>query len=127
TAMRLRLWRVRLAVLAAVLVTAGLLVVAPASAVDPQPNAVSVPGSFGAQIGCPGDWQPDCAQLQMTRRGNDDVWSVTQTLAAGSYEYKAALNGTWDINYGLGGVQGGPNIPLNVPVGGAAVTFYYDN
>jgi pullulanase-type alpha-1,6-glucosidase len=96
-------------------------------AVDPQPAAVSVPGSFGAQVGCPGDWQPDCAQVQMTRRTNDDVWSVTLNLAAGSYEYKAALNMTWDVNYGLGATLGGPNIPLTVPGGGATVTFFYDN
>jgi pullulanase-type alpha-1,6-glucosidase len=120
------LWRIRVAVLIAVLLPAGL-VAAPVTAADPQPSAVSVPGSFGAQVGCPGDWQPDCPQLQMTRRSNDDVWSVTLTLTAGSYEYKAALNKTWDVNYGLGAVPGGANIPLTVPAGGAAVTFYYDN
>ena len=94
---------------------------------DPQPSAVSVPGSFGAQVGCPGDWQPDCAQVQLTRRSNDDVWSTTLTLRAGSYEYKAALNKAWDLNYGAGGVAGGPNIPLTVPADGTRVTFYYDN
>jgi pullulanase len=94
---------------------------------DPQPSAVSLPGSFGAQVGCPGDWQPDCAQVQLARRSNDDVWSTTLTLKAGSYEYKAALNKTWDVNYGTGGVAGGPNIPLTVPADGTRVTFYYDN
>jgi len=94
---------------------------------DPQPDAVSVPGSFGAQVGCPGDWQPDCAQLQLTRRSNDDVWSTTLTLQAGSYEYKAALNKSWDVNYGAGAVPGGPNIALTVPANGTNVTFYYDN
>jgi hypothetical protein len=63
----------------------------------------------------------------MTRRANDDVWSVTLHLTAGSYEYKAALNKTWDVNYGLHAALGGANIPLTVPTGGAAVTFYYDN
>ena len=88
---------------------------------------MSVPGSFGAQVGCPADWQPDCANVQLTRRSNDDVWSTSLPLTAGSYEYKAALNNSWDVNYGLGGVQGGANIPLVVPAGGATVTFYYDN
>jgi pullulanase-type alpha-1,6-glucosidase len=106
----------------------GLLTVpSPGSAADPQPGAVSVPGSFGAQVGCPGDWQPDCAQLQLTRRSNDDIWSTTLTLKAGSYEYKAALNKSWDVNYGAGAVQGGPNIALTVPADGTPVTFYYDN
>jgi pullulanase-type alpha-1,6-glucosidase len=120
-------WRTLLVGLVAVLLPVALVAAGPASAADPQPSAVSVPGSFGAQVGCPGDWQPDCAQVQMTRRANDDVWSVTLNLSAGSYEYKAALNKTWDVNYGLGAVLGGPNIPLTVPAGGAAVTFYYDN
>jgi pullulanase-type alpha-1,6-glucosidase len=93
----------------------------------PQPDAVSVPGDFGAQVGCPGDWQPDCAQVQLTRRSNDDVWSATLTLKAGSYQYKAAINKSWDVNYGLGGVAGGANIPLTVPADGTMVTFYYDN
>jgi pullulanase-type alpha-1,6-glucosidase len=122
-----RRWRTPVAVLVAVLVPVALVAAPPASAADPQPSAVSVPGSFGAQVGCPGDWQPDCAQVQMTRRANDDVWSVTLHLNAGSYEYKAALNETWDVNYGLHAALGGANIPLTVPAGGAAVTFYYDN
>src|SRR5512133_600582 len=115
--MKHRLIRARVAVLVAVLLPAGLLAAAPAAAADPQPSAVSVPGSFGAQVGCPGDWQPDCAQVQMIRRSNDDVWSLTLNMTAGSYEYKAALNKTWDVNYGLHAVQGGANIPLTVPAG----------
>ncbi|HST46749.1 pullulanase-type alpha-1,6-glucosidase [Jatrophihabitans sp.] len=104
-----------------------LTLAAPAGAADPQPGAVSVPGSFGSEVGCPGDWQPDCDQVQLTRRANDGVWSRTLALPAGSYEYKAALDKSWDVNYGKGGVQGGPNIAITVPAGGKNVTFYYDN
>ena len=43
------------------------------------------------------------------------------------YEYKAAIDGTWDENYGAGGVRGGSNVPLTVPAGGGTVTFYYDH
>jgi pullulanase-type alpha-1,6-glucosidase len=112
---------------AGLLVATGITQANPAGAADPQPSAVSVPGDFGAQVGCPGDWQPDCQQVQLSRRGNDDVWTTTVQLAAGSYQYKAALNKSWDVNYGAGAVAGGPNIGLVVPAGGAAVTFYYDN
>jgi len=103
--------------------TAGIAV----AAAGPQPAAVSVPGDFGAQVGCPGDWQPECGQVQLTRRSNDDVWSTTLTLKAGSYHYKAALNKSWDVAYGQGGSAGGANVPLAVPVDGTKVTFYYDN
>jgi hypothetical protein len=93
----------------------------------PQPDAVAVGGSFNSEIGCPGDWQPDCAQAQLARRSNDDVWSATLALPAGDFEYKIAIDKSWDVNYGKGGVQGGANIALTVPAGGAQVTFYYDN
>ena len=111
--------------LAALALILPFLVGAPAAqAADPQPTAVSVPGSFNAAIGCPGDWQPDCPAAQLSRRSNNDVWARTVHLDAGAYEYKAALNMTWDVSYGLHG--GGDNIPLVVPAGGADVTFYYD-
>ncbi|MDQ1740008.1 MAG: hypothetical protein QOE53_1660 [Pseudonocardiales bacterium] len=108
------------------LVTA-VIAAEPAGAADPQPSAVSVPGSFGAEAGCAGDWQPECPQLQLTRRANDGIWSRTLALPAGAYEYKAALNNSFDVNYGKGAVPNGPNIALTVPAGGKSVTFYYDN
>ena len=36
--------------------------------------------------------------------------SGTFTLPAGDYEYKVAINGSWDENYGAGGVAGGGNV-----------------
>ena len=46
-------------------------------------------------------------------------------LPAGRYEYKAALNGNWDENYGADGARNGSNIVLDHP--GGSVTFRYDN
>ena len=121
------MWRTCLAATIAVLMLLTSLVAAEtAAAEEPGPTAVSVPGSFGSEVGCPGDWQPDCAQLQMTQRSTDGIWSLTLDLPAGSFEYKAALDNSFDVNYGLGAVEGGPNIALTVPAGGAKVTFYYD-
>jgi pullulanase-type alpha-1,6-glucosidase len=90
-----------------------------------QPDAVSVPGSLNSEMGCPGDWAPDCDQAQLTRDTDDDIWKGTWTLPAGDYEYKAAVDRSWDENYGLGGAPGGSNIPLRAPAG--PVTFYYDH
>ncbi|RME61082.1 MAG: hypothetical protein D6790_08380, partial [Caldilineae bacterium] len=47
-------------------------------------------------------------------------------LPPGDYEFKAALNGTWDENYGADGQRDGPNLPLSVPEPGGRVTFFYD-
>ncbi len=88
------------------------------------PTSVSVPGSHNAAMGCPGDWQPDCAAARLTQRP-DGVWSGTFTLPAGTYEYKVAINGSWDENYGAGGVAGGGNASYTLAAAGP-VTFYYD-
>jgi pullulanase-type alpha-1,6-glucosidase len=90
----------------------------------PPPNAVSVPGSHNTEMGCPGDWQPDCAQAQLTQDPNDGVWKGTFQVPAGSYEYKAAINNAWDENYGAGGVAGGANIAYESD---GSVSFYYDH
>ena len=91
-----------------------------------QPAAVSVPGSHNSEMGCPGDWQPDCAQAQMSLDADDLVWKRTVTLPAGGYEYKAAIDGTWDENYGAGGARGGANVALDLAAA-RDVTFYYEH
>ena len=113
---------VLLALAAAALV---LLPVATASH-TPNPTAVTVAGSLQSELGCPGDWQPDCAASHLTYDAADDVWQRTFALPAGSFEYKAPLNDSWDENYGLHAQPGGANIPLTLAAGGD-VKFYYDH
>jgi hypothetical protein len=38
----------------------------------------------------------------------------TWALPAGTYEYKAALDNNWNVNYGLHAQQDGANIPLTL-------------
>lgn len=90
-----------------------------------QPGAVSVPGSHNDEMGCAEDWQPGCAEAQLSLDAKDTVWKATYDLPAGSYEYKAAVDNSWDENYGAGGVPGGANIPYTTD--GGPVTFYYDH
>ena len=90
-----------------------------------QPDNVSVPGSHNSEMGCAGDWAPDCTQAQLTLDPNDQIWKGTHTLAPAEYEYKAAVNKSWDENYGAGGRPGGDNISYTAPSG--PVTFYYDH
>ena len=54
------------------------------------------------------------------------MWQGSFPVPAGSYEYKAALNDSWDENYGLHAQLNGANIPLNL-ASGASVKFYYDH
>jgi hypothetical protein len=119
---------VRLAVPAclAVVLAATLGTVPPAAADHTAaPSEVSVPGSHSSEMGCPGDWQPECAQAQLTRDPTDGVWKGTFTMSPGSYEYKAALNMSWDENYGANAAPGGANILYSSP--GGPIAFYYDH
>ena len=93
----------------------------------PDPSNVTVAGSLQSELGCSGDWQPDCANTHLSYDANDDVWQRSWvTLPAGNYEYKAPLNDSWDENYGLHAVPGGANIPLNL-LSATSVKFYYDH
>ena len=92
----------------------------------PQPASVTIAGSLQDELGCPGDWQPDCAATHLGFDVDDSVWQAVFNVPAGNWEYKAPLNDSWDENYGQNAQQNGANIPLNL---GAAtdVKFYYDH
>jgi glycosidase len=90
------------------------------------PTTVTIAGSLDAAIGCAGDWDPACAAAHLTYDATDDVWQNTWTIPAGGWEYKAALNDSWNENYGLNAVAGGANIPLNLGAS-TSVKFYYDD
>ena len=92
----------------------------------PVPSVVALVGSLQSELGCPGDWQPECAQTRLQPvAGSPGVFRGTFDVPAGPFEYKVALNGTWDENYGAGGAPGGSNIPLEAP--GGPITFTYDH
>jgi len=90
-----------------------------------QPDNVTVPGDLNSEMGCTGDWQPDCVAADLAFSANDAAWSRTFTLPAGGYAYKVAINHSWEENYGEGAVRDGPNIGLVHP--GGDVTFVYDH
>jgi alpha-amylase len=91
----------------------------------PQPDSVTVAGSLNSEMGCPDDWQPACEAAFMAFDPADRLWKLTADLPAGRYEFKAAINGSWDENYGQDGAPNGSNIVLNHD--GGPVTFRYDH
>ncbi|HUQ09664.1 MAG TPA: pullulanase-type alpha-1,6-glucosidase [Steroidobacteraceae bacterium] len=95
-------------------------------AVAQAPASVGIPGSYQSEAGCAGDWDPACPATQLVYDANGDIWRNSFDIPAGGYEYKVALNGSWDVNYGLHAQQNGPNIPLNVAAP-RNITFYYDH
>jgi pullulanase len=88
-------------------------------------ETVTVAGTIQSVLGCDGDWQPECADTQLAFDEEDQLWQATFDLPAGEYEYKAAINGAWDVNYGLNAAPNGANIPL-VLEEDASVQFFFD-
>ena len=87
----------------------------------------TVPGSFQSELGCPGDWQPDCLRSWLQDPDENGIYEfAATTLPTGSYEAKVAINEGWAENYGQGGIPSGANIPFTVPVNNAKVTFMYN-
>jgi glycosidase len=85
----------------------------------------TAPGSYQSEIGCPGDWQPDCLRSWLQDPDGDGLYSfTTDAIPAGNYHFKVAINEAWDENYGAGGVANGPDIPFSVPAN-ASVTFSF--
>jgi glucan 1,4-alpha-glucosidase len=109
-------------------VLTAFLVLYPASSAlpTPDPTSVTIAGDLQTALGCGSNWDPACAATHLTYDATDDVWQGTFNLPAGNYQYKAALNDSWNENYGLHAVNGGANIPLNLAAGGS-VKFYYDH
>jgi glucoamylase len=87
-----------------------------------------VAGDFQSELGCPGDWQPDCLRSWLEDPNGDGIYTFeTTALPPGSYQAKVALNESWDVNYGKDGVPNGDNIPFTVPAAGTKVTFSWDS
>ena len=87
------------------------------------PVTVSFPGTIAGTLGG-AEWAPSDPVVQAVNGGNG-IWTLSVTLPPGTFEFKAALNGTWDVNYGLGGVAGGDNIPLTLDQE-SVVLFVYE-
>ena len=76
----------KLRVASVALAGAALLLVAAASASHTaNPSSVTIAGSLQSELGCPGDWQPDCALTHLAYDARDDVWQRAFALPAGSY------------------------------------------
>ena len=87
----------------------------------------TVAGSFQSELGCPGDWQPDCLRSWLQDPDGDGTYTFeSSALPAGSYEAKVAINEAWDENYGAGGAPNGDNITFTVPTGNTPVRFTYN-
>ena len=105
---------------------------APARVAAVAPSSVTIAGTVDPQFGCSGPWQTDCAAAHMAYDAVGDVWTKSALLAASSsadphtspYQYKAALNDSWNESYGQNTGAGNITFTLTTPT---TVTFFYDD
>ncbi|MCO5186535.1 MAG: pullulanase-type alpha-1,6-glucosidase [Anaerolineae bacterium] len=83
------------------------------------PASVTLAGSLQSELGCSGDWQPDCATTHLALQGYD-VWRGEFAVPEGSYAYKMALNDSWDEAYPAS------DKPITVPAAAPDTRFYFD-
>jgi hypothetical protein len=74
------------------------------------PTSVTVAGDLQSERGCAGDWDPACSATHLSYDANSAVWKGTWTLPAGNYQYKVALNDSWNESYGLHAARSGVRI-----------------
>ncbi|MGE5263098.1 MAG: alpha-amylase family glycosyl hydrolase [Acidobacteriota bacterium] len=81
----------------------------------------TVAGSFQSELGCPGDWQPDCVRSLMVDPNGTGLYSFqTTAIAPGHYEFKVALNEAWNTSYPAN------NVGFTVTKTGQLVRFFWD-
>jgi hypothetical protein len=96
------------------------------------PTLVNIPGTHQDELGCPGEWQPECENTKLTLDTEDDVYQGTYEIQPANDDdkkgprYKVALNGGWGENYGVNAALNGADIPL-VVTEPTQVKFYYDH
>ncbi|HET7823615.1 MAG TPA: alpha-amylase family glycosyl hydrolase [Ornithinibacter sp.] len=101
----------------------GVVAATPATAAA---TSVALVGDLQSEVGCSADWQPECTASELARVGDTSEYRATFDVPAGEWNFKVALNDSWDVNYGAGGALNGGNIPLLL-AGPAKITFSYDD
>jgi glycosidase len=93
---------------------------------DRLSTIVTVAGDVQSELGCAGDWKPDCMRLWLQDPDGDGVYELSTTeVPAGTWQGKATVNLSWDESYGAGG--GGDNVVWQVPADDWITTFRWDS
>ncbi|WIM08641.1 DUF3372 domain-containing protein [Trueperella bernardiae] len=88
-------------------------------------NDVVLPGTHQQAMGCGGNWDPACVDARLTLDEASGLYMGTWKLPKGSYQYKVAIGGSWDVDYGAGGVPKGQNVAYTLDEE-TDVTFFYN-
>ncbi|MDQ3411193.1 MAG: hypothetical protein M3509_03665, partial [Chloroflexota bacterium] len=91
----------------------------------PAPSQVAIAGSFQTALGCAGDYDPSCAETQLTDAGGGS-WGGVFAIPPGNYGLLVVATSDQQRWLGEGGIPDGNEIPLNVPDNAAGVYVGYD-
>ncbi len=85
-----------------------------------QGPIITAPGSFQSELGCPGDWAPDCMRSWLQDPDGDGTYTFsTDQIPAGNYEFKVAVGLSWAESYPAN------NVAFSVPSDGVVTTITY--
>ena len=59
-------------------------------------TSVALAGSLQTELGCSADWNPACANTELSLIGNH-VWRQQFTIPFGNWQYKITLNDAWNF------------------------------
>ena len=77
------------------------------------PTDVVLVGTVQSKLGAGNDWAPADGATIMQPVGNGK-YQLKGKLPKGNYEFKVAIGGSWNENYGAGGARDGGNISLKL-------------
>ena len=118
---------VRLAIAVSLALVAALgLVSLPSTPAQAAVRTAALVGSLQSELGCPGDWQPECATTELAKDATGTTYSAVFSVPQGSWEFKVALNDSRDESYRADGTKGDANSPL-VLAGTTDLRVVYDD
>ena len=89
-------------------------------------QTVTLPGTFQKSLGCSDNWQAQCLAPLLEPVGDGTYTYSTTALPEGDYEFKVAIGGSDNENYGQDGAVGGANYQFATKAN-KLVTFTYDS
>ena len=89
-------------------------------------QTVTLPGTFQKALGCSDNLQAQCLAPLLEPTGDGTYTYSTTALPEGDYEFKVAIGGSDNENYGQDGTVGGANYQFATKAN-KLVTFTYDS
>jgi len=87
---------------------------------------VVLAGSFQDELGCYGDWVPDCTNTALIYNSDSELFEADLNIPTGCYDYRVVLENSWENSFGQEGIHNGPNYTISIPANPDITHFTYD-